>query len=605
MCGIALILKKHENVHTEDLKNLSDPIKHRGPDSSGYYINGNIGIAHRRLSIIDLSADGKQPMKIGKYVITYNGEIFNYLELKAELESYGVVFYSESDTEVVLRSFIQFGENCFEKFNGMWALCIYNEETNSIIVSRDRFGIKPLYTYEDNDVIIYCSEIKQILNFCGKSFRANTRVLLDYLQLGLLNHNKETFFDEIFQFPQSHYGILKIKKPYETQISRYYNLSAKCKKKVDNSSSYFNILKESVNLRLRSDVRVGSCFSGGLDSSSIVAIANLYYNGKVPFTLFHVKTTNDNGMSEIEYVNELASKINCELIIIDGSHQNIMEKVKDTIKAQEEPFTSPSVILQYLLMERAKQEGCTVLLDGQGGDETLLGYERYYPLYISGKKIWEIPKVLIQISKHSKLNIYKLVAYLLYFKTSWLRELVSNKKHNYLKKTYRKSINRKVLRELAKSYNSELNLQSMELMSTQLPHLLRYEDKNSMYHSIETRLPFLDFNHVEAALCLPLERKIYEGWSKYILRKVTENLLPSSIGWRKEKMGFESGDNELIKNNYKQIRDNIFSSELISKLCDLNNLEKDLQKLNASRIWKLYTISLWEKEFEITDLKEL
>ena len=470
-----------------------------------------------------------------------------------------------------------------------------------MIISRDRFGIKPLYFYEDNEILIFASEIKQIITQFNDKLTANGFVLLDYLAMGHENHRPETFFNKINRFPSSSITRINLNN-FSRNFSKFYGLSKQInidKNKSDLISKYYSIFKKSVLLRLRSDVRVGACLSGGLDSSSIVAIASREYKNKEPFMLFHIHTSADDEYSELKYVKELIKDLNVELIKINVDNNLIKDFIEDTILTQEEPFGSPSVILQYILMKTANKYNCKVLLDGQGGDETLLGYERYFPSAIISAPFYEIPMILKNIVYKSRLSLKNIIYYLLYFTSKNIRLRYLLNRNNFLLPSLRNKINKKLIKESAKNYKNIKDLQRQELFSTQLPHLLRYEDKNSMKFSIETRLPFLDYNLVDYSVALPLKYKIRNGWTKYILRKSMNKLMPKNITWRKNKMGFELPERDLIASIGKSFRSDILDSKLLYQLCDMNKVKTSFDNLNKRTLWRMYNIAKWEKLFNV------
>ena len=602
MCGISVLVQKNGlPVDREKLEIINKSINHRGPDSEGYYINRNVGLGHQRLSIIDLTEMGNQPMKIDQNIIVFNGEIYNYIEIKNKLIEIGISFESNSDTEVILKAYQKWGIKCFELFNGMWSIVIFNEKKNELIISRDRFGIKPLYFYEDNDILIFASEIKQIIPQINDKLTANGFVLLDYLAMGYENHGPETFFNKIKRFPSSTITVIDLNN-FSRNSTKFYELSKQININNNKSkviSKYYSIFKKSVLLRLRSDVRVGACLSGGLDSSSIVAIASREYKNKEPFMLFHIHTSNDDEYSELKYVKELTKDLNVELIKINVDDNLIKDFIEDTIQTQEEPFGSPSVVLQYILMKTANKYNCKVLLDGQGGDETLLGYERYFPAVIVSASFYKIPMILKNIVYKSGLSLRKIIYYLLYFTSKNIRLWYILYRNNFLLPSLRKKINKKLIKDSAKNYKNIKDLQRQELFSTQLPHLLRYEDKNSMKFSIETRLPFLDYNLVDYSFLLPLKYKIRNGWTKYVLRKSMNKLMPKNITWRKNKMGFELPERDLIASIGESFKSDILESKLLYQLCDMNKVKTSFDKLNKRTLWRMYNIAKWEKLFNI------
>jgi asparagine synthase (glutamine-hydrolysing) len=608
MCGISgIISKKGKSIEPTLIKQLNESISHRGPDSSGYFAYKNIAFGHQRLSIIDLSDDGKQPMSYqNNYVITYNGEIYNYLELRETLVEHGYTFTSQSDTEVMLAAYDYWGKDCINHFNGMWAFALLDKKNDEVFISRDRFGVKPVYYYDGEDYFAFGSEIKQLLPLLPK-ITADEPVLIDYLVAGMEDHLENTFFTGIKKLPSSNSFIYRLSDNLKT-INQYFDLvpipDIQAKTESESVALYKKSFIDSIKLRLRSDVKVGTCLSGGLDSSSIAYYASKLYASSENLLAFHVSTSKDPKYNELPYVKELIKDIPIDLVIIDGSKENVIKNIDNVIKVQEEPFGSVSVVLQYLLMEKAKSMNCKVLLDGQGGDESLLGYERYYlSIFLSLKSSQKV-RFLNNVIKKSKLNLISLLGYIFYFTNSFLRIKLLRRRNIFINAKAFALMNKEVYITMAKNYRNIFDLQRQELFSTQLPHLLRYEDKNSMFFSIETRLPFLDYRNVQNAASINPLFKIKDGWSKYILRKSIDQEVPSSIVWRKNKIGFELPENEIINLLEPELKQLLEKSPLTAKLIHKNKLIRNLASLDHRTKWRLYNIVKWEEIFKVKVLNE-
>jgi asparagine synthase (glutamine-hydrolysing) len=598
MCGISGVINKDfSSVNSDEIQKINDLISHRGPDDEGFYFEKKFAFGHRRLSIIDLSSDGHQPMHyLEKYVITYNGEIYNYLEIKEALLKEGYIFRSNTDTEVILASYDKWGERCVSKFNGMWAFAIYDKKREIIFCSRDRFGIKPFYYTEVDGKFIFGSEIKQLLEFYVEKF-VNKKILMDYLVIGYENHTNETFFENIFKLEQSH-NLIYCLEANTFKLKKYYEIKPK-KVNLDEKASinkYRLKLTDSIKLRLRSDVKVGTCLSGGLDSSSIAAIASRIYKSQSSdkFVAIHAKSS-EKISDESIFAQEVSSACNLDLNLIEPTKDEFINSIDDVIYTQEEPFGGPSIFMQYFVMKKAKEIGCTVLLDGQGGDETLVGYERYYPAYLMSLSFFDFIKGFFDASKNSKLTKKQLLAYFFYFTKYKIRIKRLRNKNKFIKKEYLDLASFDVLEKNSKSYLNLFELQHEEIFHTQMPHLLRYEDRNSMRHSIETRLPFVDFRVVETALSIDNKYKIKDGWTKYLLRKTVDKILPSSIVWRKNKFGFEAPASSWIESVESEIIKSIRSSKILNTVSN----EIDYAKLDENQKWKLFNISKWEQIYNV------
>lgn len=599
MCGISGIINKNGNrVDKDEIQKINDLISHRGPDDEGFYFEKNFAFGHRRLSILDLSSDGHQPMHyLEKYTITYNGEVYNYLEIREELIKDGYKFISNTDTEVILASYDKWGEECVNKFNGMWAFAIYDKEKEIIFCSRDRFGVKPFYYTEIDNKFVFGSEIKQLLEFYEERF-VNKKILMDFLIIGYENHINETFFENIFKLQESHNLIYDLKSN-SFEIKRYYDIK-QTEINLDENSSvnlYKSKFMNSIELRLRSDVKVGTCLSGGLDSSSIAAIASSMYkkDSNEKFIAIHAKSS-EHDSDESFFAKEVATNCDLDLKLIEPTKDEFINSIDEVIYTQEEPFGGPSIFMQYFVMKKAKEIGCTVLLDGQGGDETLVGYERYYPSYLMSLCFFDLIKGFFNSSKNSKLSKKQLFAYFVYFTKAKIRIKRLQVKNSFIKAKYFNLASFDILEKNAKNYLNLFELQHQEIFYTQMPHLLRYEDRNSMRHSIETRLPFIDYTVVETALSIPNKYKIKDGWTKYILRRTIDKILPNNIVWRKNKFGFEAPTKSWVNSIEDEIIISISKSKILSEISDSINLNR----LDLNQKWKLFNISKWEDIYKVS-----
>lgn len=607
MCGIAGIIRKINgaDLHVQ-IEAMTDLIRHRGPDGYGYYFGDHFAFGHRRLAIVDLSENGHQPMQYaaGKYVITYNGEVYNYLEIRSELEVLGCVFQSHSDTEVILAAYRQWGEECVSRFNGMWAFAIYDVERNVIFCSRDRFGVKPFYYTDTETEFSFGSEIKQLLGFLPEC-RANREVLLNFLVTGFTDRIDDTFFVGICQLPGGHNLIYDLgSKKY--CIIRYYQIKLDSNVEAAGPEEAEVIFRQAfsdgIALRLRSDVKVGTCLSGGLDSSSIATLAAKMYGEKTgeqfsAITAISTQTSND----ESEFARIVAEHARIRWLRIKPTYEEFSASLDDVVVAQEEPFGSPSIIMQYLVMKAARDNGIPVLLDGQGGDETLLGYPIYHASNIVSAFHFEgwfaALNALRDSGNKSAHGIFTISKYLIGSINAQARYRLYKWRHRYLKSVPPLP---QGLIAFAQATSNVQELQNLEITRTNLPVLLRYEDKNSMAHSVETRLPFLDYRTLEIALSLPSKVKIRGGWTKWILRKIMIDEMPASIVWRKNKFGFEAPEDQWLTQHASKMRDSIISSRLLAELCDMNKLDSMLDEMDLRSRWRLYSIALWEVCYNVS-----
>lgn len=598
MCGITGIINKESDLTDElELRRMNDLIAHRGPDGEGFYLSGRVGFGHRRLAIIDLSDDGHQPMSFAdRYVITFNGEVYNYIELREELIKLGYIFKSKSDTEVILAAYDKWGEDCVTHFNGMWAFAIHDTKKNIVFCSRDRFGVKPFYYQGTAESFKFGSEIKQLLNLNGKN-KANKDLIAHYLFTGMHDHDHRTFFEGILKLPPSHNLIFDLSDS-TFKITRFYDI-----KKNSNNQDYALSLTNAIKLRLRSDVKVGTCLSGGLDSSTIAAIASKLYHkdSNERFNAVHAKSI-ESATDESEYAIQVANYCNLELHITEPKPEEFKQHFDEVIYTQEEPFGSPSIYLQYFVMKKARGINCKVMLDGQGGDETLLGYERYYaPAFASFLKERGVYKTIIEMilsrknnTKMGIVSIFRYIAgtFLINVRAKYLKHKLPFFLHESIPTTfpYWESIKSNALKIF--------DLQTIELYSTNLQALLRYEDKNSMRHGIETRLPFIDYLAVECALNLPTEKKIHQGWTKFVLREICAKHLPQNIAWRKNKLGFNAPDRSWLKEIDSFALAEIHQSKILDSFVDKKKL-KELPWNNLQMTWRLLNLASWERIYRV------
>ena len=605
MCGISGIIQFDKSkVNRSNIEGMNGLIAHRGPDGEGFYFGDNFAFGHRRLAIIDLTENGHQPMIYqDDYIITYNGEVYNYIEIKEELLNLGYSFNSDSDTEVILAAYKCWGTDCVSRFNGMWAFAIYDKKKNIIFCSRDRFGIKPFYYLTTKNQFAFGSEIKQLIQFLPKA-TVNKKVALDYLIIGIEEHSNETFFNQINKLQGGHNLIFDLEKNSFT-ICRYFELQLSPDishlNQTAAESQYQSDFSSSINLRLRSDVKVGTCLSGGLDSSSVAAVAGKEYKIKTgqKFIAIHAKST-EKASDESAMAKEVADFCDLDLQIVEPKEKDFIENIEELVYTQEEPFGSPSVFMQYFVLQKAREINCIVMLDGQGGDETLLGYEKYYPAYLMSLKGLAKWRGFMDASKNSKLTRKQVLFYFFYFTKHRLRLKRLKRRNHYFKPTILKEFTSQELKTLADKYLNIFELQKFELEKTQLPHLLKYEDKNSMRHSIETRLPFLDYRVVSTAVSLKSEHKINQGWTKYILRKIMSKYLPDSITWRKNKLGFNAPEKTWLHSMKNEMEIEIKNSLLLQELIDFQKL--DLDKIDLRTKWRLYNFACWVRVYKVESI---
>lgn len=600
MCGISGIIHKNGSPVTPDeIGSINDLIAHRGPDGNGLFFADALALGHRRLAILDVSPAGHQPMAYGgRYVITFNGEIYNYLELRQQLCADGYAFTSKTDTEVILAAYDRWGADCVSHFNGMWAFALYDKDKEEIFCSRDRFGVKPFYYADTPGKFVFGSEIKQILAGAGGPAIANMIAVRDFLVEGYHGHTSETFFHGIHSLRAGHNLIFSLKTK-SFREARYYCLDIRPGlPELDAKTAtdlFLADLKRAVSYQLRSDVKVGVCLSGGLDSSSLAGLSAITYNAAAMGRMqaIHAKSS-EKESDESGYALELAARSDIELSVIEPTAEEFIEAIDEVVYLQEEPFATPSIFMQYFLFQKAKRIGCKVMLDGQGSDEILLGYERYYSAHLHSLAALTALREIFRIENNSRLTFGAILCGLAYFSVSGIRIRNLQRKFRFLKKEHTQDFPN--IAKLTKGVRDIRAMQKMEIESFQLPHLLRYVDRNSMRHSIEARVPFLDHHLVETCYGISSKLKIKDGWTKHILRVAMDGLVSNNILWRKNKFGFEAPTASWINEVSGVMELAISQSPLLEKMCQ-DRL--DFKKIDRATFWKLYSIAKWEAAYAV------
>jgi asparagine synthase (glutamine-hydrolysing) len=591
MCGISGIIKKDNSVAVEEIEKINNIANHRGPDGEGYFLENNLAFGHRRLSIIDLSDNGKQPMSyLERYVITFNGEIYNYVELREELVSLGYKFKSKTDTEVILAAYDKWGEGCVNKFNGMWAFAILDKKEKIVFCSRDRFGVKPFYYFSNSKVFGFSSEIKQLLPLQEKNI-LNSEEFLSYLIFGALNVSEETFFNGIKKLPPSHNLVFNLNK-FTYEIKKYYQLQE------DFSRSFKDTFIDSVKLRLRSDVKVGTSLSGGLDSSLVAAVASKFYkNSTEKFMAIHGKSL-EKKTDESRFANLLANYSDLDIHTVEPNPTDFIQNIDEVILTQEEPFLSPSIFMQYFVFKKAKELGLKVMLDGQGADEILLGYKHYFPrllkLYLKNYGTLRFLKEYIGTLKNNKDGI-PIVPIKRIFKKIFSNRIGDSQllinPHDFPKyKDFRKKL---ITTNLFEFHHKEIFLSS-------LPALLRYADKNSMRHSVEARLPFMDYRVIETSVSMNLDKKFVSGWTKFPIRQSFDSDLPRKIAWRKCKLGFAAPDKTWLRSYENEMEEEVFNSPLLLSFFNKAQMKEIYNSKNLNQRWRFFNAARWSNLFNIT-----
>ena len=590
---------------------------HRGPDGEGTFVEGPVGLGHRRLSIIDI-AHGQQPMSTrdGRYTIAYNGEVYNYLDLRAELEPLGHTFETDSDTEVVLAAFAQWGPQAFDRFNGMWGLAIWDRDEQRLTLSRDHFGIKPVYVVivpgDGGSTLLFSSEIKSILASGIYDKRPNDRSIYRYLRFRIHEDGRETFFDGIERLQPGEYLTIDangVERGFYTRLKEELAELAQQQRPYDAAAAaeYKQRLIESIRLRLQSEVAVGTSLSGGLDSSAVAVIINqLIAEGESTAT--GSVGTRQNTFSAVfpGSANDEEQYVDAVLDICSGqvaahkikpSADEFKADLRDFIRTQEEPLISSGPYAQYQVMREATKH-VTVLLDGQGADEMMAGYIPYYFVYLRQLRAQGRTAAALELSKSLDV-LYRLGRFKLKDKLRGRKPIPATAMMG---------------REFAQRYadetfaveGSNLKLRLIEdLFHNSLPSLLRYEDKNTMRFSLEGRVPFLDKEVVKFVFSLSDEAIIKDGWNKRVLRDATRGVLPDAINRRRNKIGFTTPQGEWfmrLKNHFY----GIFLSESFANRPYFDQTQvleafegwiKNTNGVDSMQFWRLLNVELWLQEF--------
>lgn len=633
MCGIAGIYTEKGVSKLETIK-MSSILRHRGPDDEGFLLaNGNsvsvfsgkdtipslsnleniaetnfeanLILLHRRLSILDVSENGHQPMcaENNNFSIVFNGEVYNYREIRQELQQKGYVFKSDSDTEVILNAFIAWGKSCVNRFVGMWAFVVFDKNEKTLTISRDRFGIKPLYYFKKDGFFAFASEIKALLQLKEVDNSISDENLGSYLAFGTTANPYQNLFEHIVDIePGCNYQFNLNTQKLTKEV--YYSIDDKLPINTanikTNTQKFEALFNDSIALHLRSDVEIGSCLSGGLDSSAIVYSASKQLKDNSLKTI--TAAYQNKIIDESDYAKLVANDLkNVTDIYTYPDAKTLIADMDKLIYAQDLPIGSTSIFAQWEVMKCASENNIKVLLDGQGADEILGGYYNF-----AGIHLIELLKSFkfIQFFKEYQLlkqnftpqikNAVLRAAY--YYLPEKLQQQLRAKErlsYNFIKEDKLKELDLQIPKRGGKTFDEHINLS----VKFGMYELLRYEDRNSMAFSIESRVPFLDHRLVEFIRTLPTNQKIQGGWTKYILRKMLDEKLNNKVVWRKDKKGFvtpqQDWKNELMKTLTTELKDSelppLMNRNYVLQLCN-----KDLGNAShLSEFWRAYSVVKW------------
>lgn len=593
MCGIfGFISAKPEGLSSELLVKGTRAMAHRGPDDEGLIgwsaggerladnrlagRNVRVALGHRRLSILDLNPRGRQPMtrQDGRWIV-FNGEIYNYLELRAELSKAGYRFATETDTEVILAAYDAWGEDCLGRFNGMWAFAIYDPGRDVLFCSRDRMGVKPFYYARNGNGFFFSSEIAPLLNCPGISSRIDRKTLSDYLLDHRSDWSRHTFYEDVHELRGG--CKLVLSGDSAPREERFWDLASTADiEEIGDGEAldrFQELFEDAVRLRLRSDVPVAISLSGGVDSSAVAIAASRM--SRTPIHSFTSKFAGNPAIDETEFAASVAKNAGIDAHWVEPSLAGVLEEVPLLTKRQAMPYASLSLYVHWSILKEIRKQNIPVILSGQGGDEGFLGYERYYVLEILSR----LPNPVAVLAsfradvRNSRLSGSDLLKYISYFSMPRLQRILRLKSASRI---YRPEIladlhppHRQIPRDLR-------DLQVDQIMGDQLGHLLRYDDRTSSAHGMETRLPFLDYRLVEFAFSLPLKHKIRDGWTKHLVRRYLERHGATVVAWRKNKLGFDAPQSDwtqsLVRGHGGKLQAHPFAETLLKPGIEIDRL---------------------------------
>ncbi len=663
MCGIAGIVDIQGNIRVADIREMTQSLRHRGPDGEGYFgwdpsgewfiASGpdtpkavldasypfcprkptdhfsdrscSLLLGHRRLSVIDLSPAGHQPMCTPdeRYWIVHNGEIYNYIEIREALKGEGVSFDTQTDTEVILKAYQQWGTECLAKFNGMWAFVIFDRQEQRLFGARDRFGVKPFYYYRDDRYFAFASEQKALLKLPYVEASINPKAVFDYFILGQLDMEPEGLFAGIHELPPAHSFTFDCRQQ-AFSTKRYYQLRGRLSFEPFDDQKARNYIAETrekvieaIRLRLRSDVRVGSCLSGGLDSSTIVCVINDLIQAQdleQVGDLQQVFTASfkEAHIDESPWAKIVADQTQTQWHQTFPDRQGLVDDLENLVYSQDVPVWSSSTYAQYRVMRLIPEKGVKVVLDGQGGDEMFAGYQQYYYQHwmdlLNNRRYGKLRQALDH-------NLRGNTGYLL---RSWLKQflftkLPTNLRENIYKRLYPEY--RYLHPDIWATYKSRLELlhpgpsknlnQNLvdQFSQTLLKNLLKCEDRCSMRFSVESRTPFADdLPLIEYIFQIPSTYKIHGDRTKYLLREAMTGILPEKIRTRSDKMGYVTPNNQWLREMIPDIRgyfdkdlgDYLNMPLLQQSFDDLFDQPTDVENF---RSWKFLNFAVWKKVF--------
>ncbi|MBN2346425.1 MAG: asparagine synthase (glutamine-hydrolyzing) [Candidatus Aminicenantes bacterium] len=659
MCGICGIFHPRRGMAGSPILAMNEALRHRGPDDEGYLamslpagertpLGGRdcrlplpdisqtdrqvqLWLGHRRLSILDTSACGHQPMSgvDGRLWLTLNGEIYNYLELRTELADLGRRFASRSDSEVLLAAWEAWGETALRRCNGMWAFALLDTEKRELVICRDRFGVKPLYYAAADGILAWASEIKALLALPWQAREANEEILHDYLLMGKAEHVPQTIFQGISELPPAH--LLRVDlESGDWKISPYYRLCVNDRREkftrakfLEHGRRVSELLRQAVHVRTRSDVPVGTSLSGGVDSSTVAClIADFLRHERIRSIGEHQQVFtacySDPRHDESRWAEMVVARTDSDWHRVYPSAKSLQDDLEDLIFHQDIPFNSTSIYAHYCLMRLARQQGMTVMLDGQGADELFGGYSLYYPVFLAetlrhgllGRSVDLLAHTdRIPMSAGSLLGatVRILVKLMLPGKVKEKLRRRYTSESAYIKPGFLQQYRRRYLEAAAHEPVALNSMLADHMAASHLQPLLRYEDRNSMRFHVEVRTPFADdLPLIEYVTSLPAVYKIHNGWSKSLLRLAVRDIVPEAIVRRVDKVGFSTPEAEWLRELAGSLAAYLNPNSPLAPYIDIPKLASDWNILLKEKPttgytanWRLLNALIWAKVFRL------
>lgn len=604
MCGIAVVCSlTGKPVERTMLQRMTDSLVHRGPDDSGHYLDGSVGLGFRRLAILDLSPTGHQPMISDdeRFVLVFNGEIYNYLELRKELISAGYGFRSSGDSEVLLNAYRHWGMDCLSKLNGMWAFVLYDRSRRVLCGSRDRFGVKPLFVHRRGDYVLFASEIKAIRASGVYRGGINWTVASRFLLEKALDDTTDSFYEGIESIPAGSAFELGVDGSWKAW--RYWDLNGiQSVEDVNPPEAFAQLFEDAVRLRMRSDVPVGVSLSGGLDSTAIICAASRQRVDNGPSTVGPLQAFSfmPKEFDESKYIADTLDMSRAEVCVLDVGPREMWDSLPRVLWHQDEPVHTMTAVVGYHLMNLASKRGIRVLLNGQGADETIGGYFSYFADYwlellARGKWLRAVAEIRAFAGvhggtkwQHGKGTVLRLVASLLHRVP--LYRAISRRRYSRAVGShpwFTRELTERLPIETRPGISCRLDGVMKQAVSTApLPLYLRIEDRNSMAHSVEARLPFLDYRLVLLLSGLPPHWKLNGPWNKWVLREGMKGRIPESVRIRPDKMGFPTPGGKWFAHDLYEPMADILSSRAFRErgIYNVQQVISDLARHKAGDI---------------------